>query len=108
MRTKKYDVWSFDVWGNETDGFQINHRSCFQRAVEFPTTHRVFNQGALREFSTDNPSNEQILDTLIEIGFLISGVQLDEIEIDGESDFSLWIEDATNGFPICQLEFVEG
>lgn len=107
MKTVKYDVWSLDVWGNEQDGFDVNDRSCFQRAVEFPTTHKVYNQGTPREFSDDWPTDEQIIQTLIDIGYLVDNATMTDIQIDGEPDSSLWIEDTKDGFPICQLEYVD-
>lgn len=107
QKTVKYDVWGLDVWGNEQDGFDVNDRSCYQRDVEFPTTHKVYNEGTPQEFSDDWPIDQQIIDTLIDIGFLKSNVVVDDILIDGEFEFCLYVEDAENGFPICQLEFVE-
>ena len=106
MKTVKYDVWSLDVWGNEEDGFDVNNRSCFQRDVEFPTTHKVYNEGTDWEFSDDWPTDEQIVQTLIDIGFLNSNVVVIDLTIDGESDNSLYIDQEDNGFPICQLEYV--
>lgn len=107
MKTVKYDVWSLDVWGNEEDGFDVNDRSCFQCEVEFPTTHEIYNEGTDREFSDDWPTDQQIIDTLIEIGFLNTDVKLEDITIDGENDFSLYLDQAENGFPICQLDYVK-
>ena len=107
QKTVKYDVWSLDVWGNETDGFDVNDRSCFDREVHFPTTYKVYNQGKPGEFSDNWPTDQQILDTLRSIGFLSDKCKLTDITIDGESDCSLYIDQADNGMPICQLEFVE-
>lgn len=107
MKAVKYDVWGLDVWGNEEDGFDVNDRSCFQRNVEFPTTHMVYNIGTTREFCTDWPTNKQVVDTLIEIGFLKMGTTIDDVDIDGDPCYSLYIEESVNGYPICNLELVE-
>ena len=107
MRTVKYDVWSLDVWGNVKDGFGVNDRSCYRRGVEFPTTHNVYNAGTENEFSNDWPSDQQILETLQEIGFLNDRCALADITIDGESEYTMYIEESETGFPICQLEYVE-
>ena len=107
MKTIKYDVWSLDVWGNEEDGFDVNDRSCYERGVEFPTTHNVYNKGTEAEFSHNYPSDQQILETLQEIGFLKDRCTLADITIDGESDNTMYLEDSKTGFPICQLEHVE-
>lgn len=102
----KYDVWSLDVWGNEEDRFEVNDRSCYLREAEFPTTHEIYNQGTEQEFSDDWPTDAQILETLQEIGFLAEKCTLDDIDIDGESEYSLYISEERNGFPLCQLERV--
>jgi len=107
MKTVKYDVWSLDVWGNEEDGFDVNDKSCFQRGVEFPTYPQGYNKGTPREFWEHWPSDQQIIDTLIEIGFLNPDVKLSDIDIDGDPQYSLYLEELSNGFPICQLEFVK-
>ena len=106
-KTVKYDVWSLDAWRNEADDFEVNDRYCFHRDVEFPTTYKVYNQGTEQEFSDNWPTDQQILDTLINIGYLTSKCKLIGITIDGESDGSLYIDQADNGRPICQLDYVE-
>ena len=107
IKTVKYDVWSLDVWGNRKEGFEINDRSCFARAVEFPTTHKVYNQGTEQEFSDDWPTDKQIIETLKEIGYLADHVTTNDVDIDGEPDFSFYLEDSQSGFPLCQLEYVD-
>jgi len=107
MKTVKYNVWSLDVWGNSQDGYDVNDRSCFPGAVEFPTTHEVYNEGTEHEFSDDWPSDIQILETLQEIGFFNDSCTLDKIDIEGESEFNLYIDSSRDGYPVCQLEHVE-
>ena len=106
MRIVKYDVWSLDVWGNEEEGFTVNDRSCFSRAVEFPTYPQGYNRGTDREFWEHWPSDKQIVQTLIDIGFLKDGITVHDVSIGGENEFSLYIEDSANGFPLCQLEYI--
>ena len=107
MKTVKYDVLSLDVWGNEQDGFDVNDRSCFQRGVEFPTTEEKYYSHMTGNSVEYWPSDQQIIDTLIEIGFLNPDVKLSDIDIDGDPQYSLYLDDSSNGFPICQLEFVK-
>lgn len=104
MKIAKYDVWSLDVWGNDEDGYFVNDRVCFRRAVGFPTTHKVYNEGTPQEFSEDWPTDEQIVETLIDIGFLREGVSSSALTIDGDMEFSVDIDE--DGYPLCQLEFV--
>ena len=103
-KTVKYDVWSLDVWGNEIGGFEVNDRSCFQRDVEFPTTHKTYNEGTPQEFSDNWPTDQQIIDKLIEIGYFNDSVKLADVDIDGDPKFSLYIDQADNGRPLCQIE----
>ena len=103
-KTVKYDVWSLDVWRNETDGFDVNDRSCFQRDVEFPTTHKTYNEGTPQEFSDNWPTDQQIIDKLIEIGYFKGSVKLADVDIDGDPNYSLYIDDSKNGRPLCQIE----
>ena len=102
----KYNVWSLDIWGNETDGYEMNDRSCFQRDVEFPTTHKIYNQGTPQEFSDDWPTDQQILNKLIEIGYLNNNVSLADLEIDGDPNYSKYVDESKDGKPLCQLEYV--
>lgn len=34
--TVTWKLWSFDVWGNATDGWEVNDRSCREREFEIP------------------------------------------------------------------------
>ena len=101
-----YDVWNLDVWGNEDDGFDVNDRSCYWRAAEFPTVCTKYNVGTPNEFKNVWPSDAQILQTLKDIGFLKDSCKLADITIDGEHE-QLFIEESNNGYPICQLEQVD-
>ena len=103
-KTVKYDVWSLDVLGNMIDGYDVNDRSCFRHNVEFPTTHKVYNAGTPQEFSDDWPTDQQIIDTLIEVGYFKDSIKLADVEIDGEYEFSLYISGSRDGCPNCQLE----
>lgn len=45
-----WSVWTYDVWGNAKDGFEVNDRSCIERSFESktdtPTTREI--RSALR------------------------------------------------------------
>jgi len=34
--TVKASLWSYDVWGNEDDGFEVNDRCCLDRSLDLP------------------------------------------------------------------------
>lgn len=106
MKTVKYNVWSLDVWGNETDGFNVNDRSCIFRELEFPTYPQGYNRGTAAEFWEHWPSDKQIIETMKDAGIMAAMVKPEDIVIDGDYEFSLNIDDASNGFPLWQLELV--
>jgi len=107
MKIVKYDVWSLDVWGNEVDGFDVNDRCCVSRSLKFPTTHKIYNQGKPSEFSDDWPTNQQIIDTLKDAAIMSAIVKPEDVEIDGDPNYSLCIDDKNNGCPLWQLELTE-
>jgi hypothetical protein len=36
MKTITASLWSYDVWGNELEGYDVNDRCCLDRAIEVP------------------------------------------------------------------------
>jgi len=37
------EVWTYDVWGNEDDGYEVNDRCCVERAAEIPAVLTISN-----------------------------------------------------------------
>ncbi len=37
------EVWTYDVWGNSRDGFDVNDRNCIERAAEFVVSMEISN-----------------------------------------------------------------
>lgn len=81
----------FDVWGNEEDGFEINNLS----------------NGGTLEFDTNEfPSKRQMLEALIDFGFIIEKATLKDIEFEDLWPFYEFSE-SKNGYPLGRLEFEE-
>ena len=61
MKTKlrKFRVWTYDVWGNARDGFDVNDRYK-HGVVEIRCRREVFNAGTPREFETYDPTDIQL------------------------------------------------
>jgi len=78
-------VWTYDVWGNAEDGYEVNDRND-QGEVEL----------------SDEPTDQQILDALIDMGILKSGTQLSDLEIGGD-DVSITVDAAEDDFPLAGL-----
>lgn len=85
-----FEIISYDVWGNERDGYEINDKHNTGLTVSLP------------EHATD----KQIIDALKK-EYLCSGLHTKTFSIDGDPDYSLYIERTINGkqtgYPVCEL-----
>jgi len=86
---KQYRLWSYDVWGNADDGYEVNDQ---------------INYGIV-EIEEDIPSDEDIVEALRGF-YLKDDITVDDVEIDGDGQ-SIYVHDAEDGRPICVLELIE-
>jgi len=100
LKELSYTLWSYDVWGNADDGWDVNDRYKQSDNFIIVSSKKIYNQGASQEFSDYVPTDEEIKQALIEQWDLKNDA---EIEIDGDGE-THYINDAGNGCPICQLE----
>lgn len=93
MKTKirTFRLWTYDVWGNARDGFDVNDRYD-HGYVTIKCKREVFNAGTQNEFETFNPTDRQLSRAA---GF--NGVAWDG---DGESFYA---EVSRNGRPVGEL-----
>ncbi len=101
MKTNKrertlWEIWTYDVWGNTKDGFEVNDRYCYTRKHLIVCPIRRWNTGAPGEFESADPGDRQIRRAL---GL---GGMRDRIEVDGD-DMSIYVANARNGKPIGEL-----
>ena len=96
FRIRRYRAWSYDVWGNARDGFDVNDRYDHGH-VDIRCKRQVYNAGAAHEFAAYDPTDRQ----------LSRAVGARGVEWDGESDYTLYATQRRNGRPICELEFIE-
>ncbi len=94
MITLSYTLWSYDVWGNAEDGYDVNNRSAYCRDLEIETPIGF-------------ASNGQILDALIGCGYFRQDVTLMKIEITDDTGTYIDIVDVKDARPICGLELNE-
>ena len=98
MTTKRvvttWECWAYDVWGNARDGWDVNDRSCFDRAATLTLKVKVNNPGTPDEFESAYPSDGQI-QTLFGIGRT-------KIETDGD-DLVVYVNRARDGYPIGEM-----
>lgn len=81
-------MYTYDVWGNARDGFEVNNVFRTNHVVEIPET------ASLRE----------ILNILKEAGLVRRDVRPSQIRIDDGTDDLLDVEWASNGEPQFRLE----
>lgn len=89
-----WECWTYDVWGNEKDGFEVNDR---YKQGEFTLRVPVerHNIGTEREFSSAYPTDKQIRECLgIKPRF--------RLEIDGD-DMSYYVRHERSGYPLGEM-----
>lgn len=84
---RSWKLWSYDVWGNEDDGYEVNDR--------FP--HGVIELPA-------NPTDEQITKALNK-NFFAKPQRSSTLEFDGD-DMVIYVNRARDGYPICELDLI--
>lgn len=89
-----WELWSFDVWGNRQDGYDVNDRSCFDRdyVIYCKIEHNNVNNPALA-FDSASPSDYQIKKAF--------GVGC-KIETSGD-DLHIDVARESDGYPIGEL-----
>jgi hypothetical protein len=103
-RKVPYEIISLDVWGNAKDGFTVNNAFRTGRTVEVTAVEHVYNENTPQEFIHFSVSNAHIIRALKREGYIKRNIHHKSIEIDGEQDYTLYVNDARNGCPELQLE----
>lgn len=94
----KWEVWTYDVWGNSEEGYEVNDRFCKHREYPLALEVEVYNVGTPQEFEGASPTDEQIKEILSITGWT-------EIDVDGD-DLSLYVSSADDGCPLGELRCV--
>ena len=89
-----WEVWGYDVWGNEEDGYTVNDRRLLHRAYHIRCPVTLYNSDTPRQFVSATPSDRQ-LRTALGITSRTS------IETDGD-DTNIYVT-AENGYPLGEL-----
>lgn len=69
-----WEVWTYDVWGNEEDGYEVNDRSCQARAYKLELPIEINNAGTPQQFERAYPTDEQIREIFGEEAIIDNGV----------------------------------
>ena len=90
-----WTCWTYDVWGNARDGYDVNDRSCFDREYHLTLTVETHNVGTPHEFTSASPTDQQIRD--------VFGIhRFTKIETEGD-DLNITVSRARDGYPIGEL-----
>lgn len=84
----KFDLHTYDVWGNERDGFEVNDRYMRRDVIEVP----------------DDATDADFILALKRAGWLKRNVRVSSIGIEGESDYTLYFTHTPTGYPLFELE----
>ena len=90
----KFEIIQYDVWGDPDGGFTVNDS---------------YSTGIFIDIN-ENDSDKIILKKLKEAGFLKKTAKYNCFEIDGELDYSLYINHVTQKdgvYPLCELRRLE-
>jgi hypothetical protein len=89
-----WEVWDYDVWGNEVDGYEVNDRFCVSRDYPLTLAVEVNNAGTPHEFESAYPTDKQLREAL--------GIKpRAKVETDGD-DITIYVTSA-DGYPLGEL-----
>lgn len=91
-----WECWSYDVWGNAQDGYEVNDRSCFDRAYPIRAKVKVYNVGTPNEFSQAEVTDYQL-------GKLF-GTRA-KLSTEGD-DTVIYVTRESDGYPIGELNCI--
>lgn len=104
MKNVSYELWFYDVWGNEEAGFDVNDKYCRSRDFIIPTMPKTYNRGKSGQFTDFIPSDKEILMALVDVGELKESALSAGITFDGD-DRTIYLTEE-NGCPLCELSLV--
>lgn len=85
-----WNVFTYDVWGNDEDGFEVNDR---------------YDWGSVK-LPEDAPG-KVVIQTIKDFGIFAQDALAEEFKIDGDGSIMV-IEDARNDCPLCELILEDG
>ena len=87
-----FTVYTYEVWGNPKDGFEVNNRFKMSETIEI----------------SKNSTPKSIIRKLKQANIIKQNSHFDSFDIDGEFDYTLYVTQinaAVGGYyPICELE----
>ena len=93
-----WEVWSYDVWGNSKDGYDVNDRYKDHEDYEISCKVEIANPGTIRSFEHCTLSDYAIRQAL-------SIKKWIKIDTDGD-DVTIYVNASKNGYPIGELRCI--
>lgn len=103
-RKSLWQVWTYDVWGNATDGYEVNDCCKIASTHELTEHETLYNAGTRGEVSCWDISHKDIIDALGLVNDTELGI---EVEVEGMDENVLHVELAEDGFPLGELHRVD-
>jgi hypothetical protein len=88
-----WEVWTYDVWGNAKDGYDVNDRWCHDRRYAIDCPIEDWNAGTPGEFRQASPTDRQIRQAF--------GMAC-QFETDGD-DLNIYVNRRRDSYPIGEL-----
>jgi hypothetical protein len=76
MEKKNYRLYTYDVWGNEKDGYEVN--DCFKTSEVYEIDNDLSDKDLIKSLKTQ--------------GLIKKGIHAKSITIDGEPDYTFYFE----------------
>ena len=91
-----WEVWTYDVWGNARDGYEVNDRHCASREYAIAVPIETCNPNTPHAFDHAYPTVRQIRAALGVTGEPYG------VEVDGD-DLTIYVTRGRDGYPIGEL-----
>lgn len=89
-----WEAWTYDVWGNAKDGYEVNDRRCVNRDLRLSLSRVTHNKGTPNQFESATPSDAQL-----RAAFNIGKTR---ITVDGD-DTTIYVTRSRDDYPIGEL-----
>lgn len=87
----KYEVITYDVWGNKRDGYEVND---------------AYHTGEIVDVS-DSDSDKDIIRKLKAVGIIRKGFRFSSFIVDGDPDCNFYVDYEPTMYPVCELRKVQ-
>lgn len=91
----KWELRSYDVWGNKNDGYEVNDSYVFDREYEIDIPVEINNAGTTAEFLSAYPTDKQIkaaLDIKPRVKIATEG-----------DDTTIYVTQDSTGYPLGEM-----